>query len=164
MNWIKIEDYNYSINENGEVRNDKTEKFKKSALDRKGYYYVSLWKNNKIKCFRIHRLLAKYFLPDYNEELDVDHIDRNRTNNNLSNLRMINHRDNTCNQSKKINCSSIYKGVTFDKQNHKWMAKIMINYKNIFLGRFNTQVEAAQAYNKYIEDNNLDFYSKNIIL
>jgi len=161
--WKKIDDYDYSININGEVRNNKTGKILKGWINRKGYYKVGLSKNDKRKIFTIHRLLYKYFKDDYQEELDIDHIDKNRKNNNLENLRMVNNQQNSCNRTKQKNCSSIYKGVHFDKSRNKWQSYIYINYKKIQLGCYQTQEEAAKAYNDYIDENNLTYYSKNEI-
>jgi len=161
--WKKIDDYDYSININGEVRNDKTGKIKKNQMNDKGYYSIMLYNNGKCKFFRIHRLLAKYFLPDYQEDMFVDHIDRNPLNNKLDNLRIVNKQQNQCNQTKQKNCSSIYKGVHFDKSRNKWQSYIQMNYKRIHLGRYQTELEAAQKYNEYIEKNNLEFYPKNEI-
>jgi hypothetical protein len=47
--------------------------------------------------------------------------------------------------------SSRYKGVSLDKKINKWVAQIKINYKKIFLGRFRTEHEANNAYQKYLE-------------
>jgi hypothetical protein len=163
MNWIKIDDYDYSINELGEIKIDKSGKIMKNHLNNRGYYSVSLSKNGKKKNFLLHRLLAKYFLENYSEDLYVDHIDKNRQNNNLENLRMVNNQQNTSNQTKQKNCSSIYKGVHFFKRVNKWQSYIMIYYKRIHLGYFDTELEAAQTYNNYIDENNLIYYSKNII-
>lgn len=162
MDWRKIEEYNYSINENGEVRNDKTGKIKKPGVNT-GYLTVVLYKNCVHKNFKIHRLLAKYFLPDYSENLCVDHIDRDPLNNNLENLRMITQQQNVCNRTKSKNCSSKYKGVSFDKNSNKWACYFQIDSKKKHIGLFNTELEAGQAYNKYLEDNNLIYYPKNDI-
>lgn len=79
---------NYTINRNGEVRNIKTGKIKTPFLNVGcGYYCVDLWKNNKSHKRPIHRLLAENFIPNEENKPTVDHIDRNRTNNNLNNLR-----------------------------------------------------------------------------
>jgi hypothetical protein len=53
MEWVKIEGYeNYSINRNGEVRNDKTERILRWKLNSRGYYRVSLSKNNKTTTYK----------------------------------------------------------------------------------------------------------------
>ena len=161
MIWKKIQDYNYSINENGEVRNDKTGRILKNYISNRGYFYTSLNNNNKQKAFTIHRLLAKYFKDDYSEELDVDHIDRNRLNNNLENLRMVTRQENLCNVSSHKDSSSKYKGVYYNKRRLKWHTSIYNNGKKIHLGYYNSELEAAQAYKNYIYENNLEYYSKN---
>ena len=61
----------------------------KSWLDGDGYKRHGLSNNNKITYKHLHRLLAMTFLPNFSPELQVDHIDGNRINNNLSNLRMV---------------------------------------------------------------------------
>jgi len=163
MIWKKIQEYDYSINEEGQVKNDKTGKILKGWFRKDGYHQICLIDNNKNKRkFYIHRLLAKNFLENYSDELFVDHIDRNPSNNSLINLRMVNHQENICNQNKHKNCSSIYKGVYYFKRVNKWNSQIQINGKRISLGHFISQEEAAKAYNEYIDQNNLQYYSKNI--
>lgn len=89
MAWKKIKQCeNYSINENGEVRNDTTGKIKKPFLNSaNGYFTVDLWKDNKPFKFTIHRLLAEAFIPNPDGKPTVDHKDGNRQNNALENLR-----------------------------------------------------------------------------
>lgn len=89
MTWVKIkQNENYSINENGEVRNNANGKIKKQYICKgNGYLYVDLWKDNKGSKFPVHRLLATTFIPNPQNKPTVDHIDGNRTNNNLNNLR-----------------------------------------------------------------------------
>lgn len=53
---------------------------------RNGYVYVYLTKNNKSKNVRLHRLVAKAFIPNPNDYDDINHKDCNRTNNNVDNL------------------------------------------------------------------------------
>lgn len=81
--WKKIErNSNYSINENGEVRNDKTGKIKTSFVNkRNGYLIVDLYKNNKSEKVSVHRLVAEAFIPNPEGKLTVDHADGDRQNN-----------------------------------------------------------------------------------
>ena len=51
-----------------------------------GYEYVSLSKDNKLKSYRVHRLVAKAFIPNPNNYPAVNHKDEDRSNNNVSNL------------------------------------------------------------------------------
>jgi hypothetical protein len=52
--------------------------------------------------------------------------------------------------------TSGYRGVSFHQRNSKWMARIVIDGKNIYLGSFTTAIEAAKAYNNYVLSNNLE--------
>lgn len=96
MTWKKLErNNNYSINENGEVRNDVTGAIKKPYLNKSNWYLtVDLYSNNKSVKVTIHRLLAETFLPNPDNKPCVDHKDGNRQNNSLSNLRWATFSDN----------------------------------------------------------------------
>lgn len=74
----------------------------------------------------------------------IDHIDNNRINNKKGNLRIVTIHQNTMNRSKSKNKSSQYIGVYLSKSN-KWVSKISLNGKTIFLGRFKCEIEAAEA-------------------
>lgn len=87
--WKKIDrNNNYSINEYGIVRNDRTSHIKKPTKNKKnGYLIVDLWKDNKSEKVPIHRLVAEAFIPNPENKLTVDHADGDRTNNSIENLR-----------------------------------------------------------------------------
>lgn len=93
------------------------------------------------KSVSLHRIVMNY------PRLHVDHINGNKLDNRKSNLRLVTQAQNNCNCSKRLNCLSIYKGVTFHKRNNKWQAQIVKNKKNHHLGYFKSEVNAAQAYN-----------------
>ena len=78
----------------------------------------------------------------------VDHIDGDPTNNRRSNLRNCTQHQNSMNSRKRKNdASSKYKGVSWDKGRKKWRAYINLMRKQLFLGRFDNELEAARAYN-----------------
>lgn len=89
MEWKKIDrNNNYSISRNGVVKNDNTNTIKKSHINKKsGYKIVDLWENNKAEKVPIHRLVAEAFIPNPENKPTVDHIDGNRLNNDIKNLR-----------------------------------------------------------------------------
>jgi len=153
--WKSIIDYdNYEISNFGNVRNIKTNQLLTPTINNNGYYRINLWKNNKYKTYLIHRLLAIEFIPNPNNYSLIDHIDRNPLNNKLDNLRWANLSQNNYNR-KYNNLTSKYRGVYWDKRKNKWGARISINRKSIFLGRYETEEEGALAYNNMVIFHNL---------
>ena len=78
----------------------------------------------------------------------VDHIDGDISNNRNNNLRFCTNAQNSRNTRLRKGNLSGYKGVTFCKATKRWRAEIMVNYKGINLGRYDTKEEAAIAYDK----------------
>lgn len=76
----------------------------------------------------------------------VDHCNHDTLNNRRENLRLCTVAQNTANQRKSIRNTSGFKGVSWDRQNRQWEAKVCINGHRIFLGRFADLIEAARAY------------------
>ena len=73
-NWIKIKGFeNYSASDQGNIRNDKTERILKPGTSDSGYYYVVLRKQKKSYTKNIHRIVASAFLPNPNNKKLVDH-------------------------------------------------------------------------------------------
>ena len=76
----------------------------------------------------------------------VDHRDGNGLNNQRPNLRPASKAQNMANSRKNPGKSSKYKGVTWDRQRSRWMAKIMVNGRTRSQGRFTNEGDAARAY------------------
>ena len=129
-----------------------------------GYQMFSFRFNNKKYSFYNHRaawLLTFGKFPDNY----IDHIDHDKTNNKLSNLRECTIQENGFNRLKQNNrCDSIYKGVAYHKRDDKWQASIMINKKLKFIGYFNNEKEAALAYDKMALENYKEFAALNFPL
>jgi hypothetical protein len=134
-------DGDYAVDDYGNVFSLKFGKCKKLKLlnHSNGYYKVILCKNGKLKHHYVHRLVSQAYLENYSENLQVDHIDCNKKNNKLENLRMVTQNQNQWNQPKA-------KGYTWSKRDKKWQAQIKINKKVKHLGLFNTESEAHNAY------------------
>ncbi len=139
---------NYEVSSIGQVRNSKTKRMRKPSDNGWGYLQIVLCKNGKPKTFRIHRLVAEHFIINPSNERCVDHIDRNRLNNNVDNLRWASASENQMNASRdKSNTSSAYKGVSLHKTTNKWMAYVQVGRVRKYLGYFTSEREAAEAYN-----------------
>jgi hypothetical protein len=82
----------YFITEDGKVFSSHTNKFLSQEIDRSGYKIVTLRKYNKH--FKVHRLVAETYIPNQENKPQVNHIDRNRSNNNLSNLEWVTSKEN----------------------------------------------------------------------
>ena len=78
--------------------------------------------------------------------LVIDHIDGDGLNNQESNLRYASWEHNGHNKKKSVGTSSIYKGVHFHKLCHKWLVKITVRKKQLYLGLYADEKEAAIQY------------------
>ena len=133
---------NYSVSDHGNVRNEKTGKNLKGSYNDQGYIRVCL-NNNKIKHHKyIHKLVAEAFLLNPENKKCVDHIDNNKQNNHLINLRFATAKENGQNRSINKNNTSGTKGVSWNKKAMKWTAQIKINGKTINLGSFINKADA----------------------
>lgn len=134
----------YQVSSFGRVKDTETDTMIKQWKNTNGYYSVTLSSNGKMKSFLVHRLVACAFLCNPNHKKCVDHIDHNKENNKITNLRFATHQENCRNQRVAKDNSSTAKGVTFDKRKQKWRADVYLNGKTKFLGYF-TCFEDAKA-------------------
>jgi hypothetical protein len=145
--WNDIKGYEglYKISNLGNVMNIKTSRILKSWINPEGYKCVDLYHNGKKKTMYIHRLIAIHYISNDENKQCVDHIDNNRLNNKLTNLRWCTNQQNDMNRSISKNNTSGSKGVSFHKQTNKWRARIKISGKEIFLGYFTEINDAIEA-------------------
>jgi hypothetical protein len=124
----------------------------------KGYEWITRKGPN---CFHVRRCVARgkdkkeTLVYMHQEILEVpkgmvtDHINRDGMDNRSANLRAATHSQNLCNSRRRRGTkSSKYKGVSWKKQTCKWSANIGFEYKDIHLGSFNSEVDAAKAYDE----------------
>lgn len=102
--WVEVYE-GYKISNLGRVYSTKTNKILKLYKDRYGYYYVGIRINNKLKFKKVHRLVAKAFIDNYDDRLQVNHKDEDKSNNKVSNLEMCNNKYN-CNYGSRKNALS----------------------------------------------------------
>ena len=150
---------NYSVSDLGNVRNDKTGRILK-VNDRDGYFQVNLRKNKTRHTKKIHQLVAKAFLLNPENKKCVDHIDNNRHNNNLINLRYATSQENNRNSKLSSKNTSGTKGVYLNKKLMKWTAQITINGKAINLGSFINKEDAINIRIQRVKDEFGQFINK----
>lgn len=92
-------------------------------------------------------ILLHRFIMNVPTGMEIDHRDGVGWDCRRFNLRICTHGQNQHNYTK---CSrpttSAFKGVTWDRNRNKWMSKIKLNGKSIFLGRFESEIDAARRY------------------
>jgi len=122
-------------------------RLKKFSNDGKGYLIASFsFEKNKKTFIKKHRLVFYAYNPDFDifrrsrTENFIDHVDKDKSNNSIENLRIVTNQQNTFNTKAK--------GYTWHKQRKKWMSRIKINGKNKHLGLFESEEEAREAYLK----------------
>jgi hypothetical protein len=141
-----IEGYeNYEVSTFGNVRNTNTNRILKPGTESNGYLIVSLRKDKIKKTCKIHRLVGKAFIENPDNKPCIDHIDRNKINNNIFNLRLASHSENSQNRTIQKNNSSTVSGVSFNKKSNKWIVHISINGKLNYLGLYKDFDEAVQV-------------------
>jgi len=133
----------YFIYDDGRLYSYKSKKFLRQADNGSGYYKVDLWKNGRRTTVLIHRLVALHFVANPENLSCVDHIDRNKKNNNYMNLRWCTYSQNQMNHPKRRNNSTGITGVYYDERLKKYVARIHVNGKFIHLGYFDTLEDAA---------------------
>ena len=163
--WKDIPDYEgyYQVSDLGRVRSlDRTvlttngqERFYKGRImnpnvSNKGYKQYSLSVNGVYRTFRVSQLVAMTFLGHKPNglELVVDHINGDKSDDSVDNLRIVTQRANlsTCFRSDEESLSSEYVGVSWDNSKSKWKAQICHNGVSVGLGNYDTELEASKAY------------------
>jgi len=112
-----------------------------------GYIRISYKIKGILKQHKAHRL-AWFLYYGVWPKNQIDHINNFRDDNRVLNLREATNFENQANQKIRKGGTSKYKGVSWDKKHSFWVAMVMLNYKNIFLGYYPDEEEAALAYNK----------------
>ena len=109
---------NYDISIEGIVLNIKKNKPVKYQLDTDGYKTCKLYNNGNYKRYKLHRLLALHFIPLQEGKIFVDHINRDKSDNNILNLRWVNKSENNSNRNAYINSKlkERYISITTDKK------------------------------------------------
>ena len=119
-NYGRLKHLPYSLYGLNKERVDIGEKIRKPNLMRTGYYAYELWKENKRKVYLLHRLLAIIFIPNPLMLPQINHIDGNKQNDNLSNLEWCTPRENIIHA---INVLGVADGRTYKYGKEHYRAK-----------------------------------------
>ena len=138
---------NYSVSNFGNVKNNYTGRILKPGIDKKGYLFVILSGEIK-KTFKIHRLVAQAFIPNLYKPI-VDHIDNDRANNCVDNLRYVTNQENIWNSKLSSRNKCNVKGVSWKKGMNKWQAAICVDGKSKYLGLFDNIDDAKKVRQEY---------------
>lgn len=118
-----------------------------------GYITVSLL--GKIR--KAHRLAWIYVHGEDIENYEIDHVNGDKSDNRICNLRLSTHQQNMFNMKKKSTNNSGVKGVHFDRRCNKWRAQTSINKKRVHLGLFDTRQAAQRRMVDFMKENHKDF-------
>tara|TARA_R110002096_G_scaffold279632_2_gene473836 strand:- start:384 stop:872 length:489 start_codon:yes stop_codon:yes gene_type:complete len=153
--WKNIKGYGgvYKISNMGRVKSLKTnwELLLKGNENGRGYYQVRLYLKGKAKTIPIHKYMQETFNMG---EGTIDHINGNKTDNRLVNLRVVTQRENM--QNRKCHRDGKLVGTTFSRARGylptPWQSKIVIKGRTNHLGYYATEQLAHNAYMKAFKE------------
>jgi hypothetical protein len=108
------------------------------------------------KTIMLHKLIGTVFIPNPDGKPVIDHIDGDATNNNVSNLRWATRQENQRNRGLSKKTSGLPRGVR--PNNQRYIAKIKIESKYIYLGTYDTPEEASVVYEARAREAFGEFY------
>ncbi len=173
--WLDVLGYEneYQVSNTGKIKSksrtakvqsnaDRTvsEKQRKLFLNKRGYVTVVLSKNGILKTFTVHQLVAQAFMPNFIKSNELNHIDGNKENNNISNLELSNPSHNqfhavTLGLRSKDKKSSKFFNVSYINNPNavkKWAVCIKHAGKSSFGWKtFLTELEAAQYADELLD-------------
>lgn len=124
------------------------------CLRKDGYVTVGYRRNN----YLLHRLIWVYVYGEIPSQKHVDHKDLNRSNNQISNLRLCTDTENARNVSLSVSNRSGHKGVHWCEKIKRWVAKTRVNGKRIHIGTHLLKGDAILAHQEFCKEHHGEFY------
>jgi hypothetical protein len=153
---MEIKGYeDYIIYEDGLIYSKYSNKFLKPKIDFDGYEMVGLCINYKRKYFRVHRLVALTYISNPDNRPQVDHINRERRDNRVENLRWATHSQNMRNCKMFKTNTSGFTGISKHGLNYRFNACIDGKQKHIKSSEDKEWL--IEFATKWKEDNNYNF-------
>jgi len=145
----------YDVSSRGRIRSVNTKRRRKivsrilkSGLRPDGYHNVVLSREGVTRTRTVHRIVAEAFLGP--SELTVNHRDGDRGNNSVGNLEWLSIRENI-HVGDLCKKGSQFAGVAPDAKTGKWISRIQVDGRRIYLGTFDSEQEAALAFEGALE-------------
>ncbi len=154
----KIKNFNnYWIDFSGNIYSESSNKILKPRSNGNGYFSFQLFKDGTLYTKLLHRLIAETFIPNLKNHPMVDHIDQNKLNNSINNLRWVTNQLNQHNTKRNNIDLNIYKNSLNNKENYR----VLFNFKKFKIkGRTFKNLNDAKLFRdliqKQINDNKID--------
>ena len=150
--------YSFDFNTN-QVYSHYYKRYMKPALNSAGYYNIGLCKNGKVKKVGFHILIHQMYNGEIPDNIQIDHIDNDKSNNNIENLRLATQSQNNMNRiTPKSNLSTRYKNIEKTKFN-TYRVRIKKNKKIVYSKTFKTLEEAILNRDLNLKIIHGDFYN-----
>jgi len=166
--WVNIPNYSfYQASDFGRIRSFKGKEiyYLTMCIDKNGYRNVRMIADDEtITTKHVHRIISDLFLvkPNVDYKLVIDHINRDKTNNNVNNLRFVSYTENAKNSERCENSKPKYvkkqkvenvgvRKVVLKNGEERYTAVYSIKSKKIHLGTFETEQEAILARKEYLK-------------
>lgn len=131
----------YTITTDGQVWSSKSNKYLKNLIDKQGYKKVGLRANGKTNQQYIHRLVGITFIPNPENLPTIDHINRNRFDNRIVNLRWASRKTQQNNLGMRNDNNSGHTLITYHTVRNNWVFQKSIDHKRIVCFTSKSKIE-----------------------
>jgi len=136
----------YSATEDGRIYSHYYKRYLKPEIDMNGYYRVVLNKDKKPKHYSVHRLIALTFIENPENKYAIDHINRIKTDNNVSNLRYVTREENCANTIVYKNNKLGQKHIVIGKYSYRFSITRNGIYHSKYFKTLEEAIEYRDAY------------------